>query len=61
MSKLLLRNDTALVTGAAQGIGRAIARALEEEGARVLGVDREFDLSLPGMAEKLSNHAIQTL
>jgi NAD(P)-dependent dehydrogenase (short-subunit alcohol dehydrogenase family) len=61
MSPPLLRNDTALVTGAAQGIGRAIARALEEEGARVLGVDREFDLSLPGMAEKLSNHAIQTL
>jgi 3-oxoacyl-[acyl-carrier protein] reductase len=61
MSKLLLQNDTALVTGAAQGIGRAIARALQEEGAKVLGVDREFDLSLPGIAEKLSQHAIQTL
>jgi NAD(P)-dependent dehydrogenase (short-subunit alcohol dehydrogenase family) len=61
MSKLLLQNDTALVTGAAQGIGRAIARALEEEGAKVLGADREFDLSLPGIAEKLSKHAIQTL
>jgi NAD(P)-dependent dehydrogenase (short-subunit alcohol dehydrogenase family) len=57
----LLANDHALVTGAAQGIGRAIARALEEEGAKVLGVDREFDLSLSGIAEKLSKHAIQTL
>ena len=61
MSKPLLQNDTALVTGAAQGIGRAIARALEAEGARVLGVDREFDLSRPGIAKKLSEHAIQNL
>jgi NAD(P)-dependent dehydrogenase (short-subunit alcohol dehydrogenase family) len=58
---LLLRNDTALVTGAAQGIGQAIARAIGDEGARVLGVDREFDLSQPGIAKKLSEHAIQTL
>ena len=58
---MLLRNDTALVTGAAQGIGQAIARAIGDEGARVLGVDREFDLSQPGIAKKLSEHAIQTL
>jgi NAD(P)-dependent dehydrogenase (short-subunit alcohol dehydrogenase family) len=57
----LLRNDTALVTGAAQGIGQAIARAIEEEGGKVLAVDREFDLSLPGIAKKLVEHAIQTL
>ena len=57
----LLQNDTALVTGAAQGIGQAIARAIEGEGARVLGVDREFDLSLPGTSKKLVEHAIQTL
>ena len=61
MSKLLLRNDTALVTGAAQGIGQAIARAIEEEGGKVLAVDREFDLSLPGTSKKLAEHAIQTL
>jgi len=58
---LLLQNDTALVTGAAQGIGRAIARAIEEEGGKVLAVDREFDLSLPGNSRKLVEHAIQTL
>ena len=62
MSKLLLQNDTALVTGAAQGIGRAIARAIGEEGGRVLAVDRnDFDLSQPGIAEKLARHAKQTL
>lgn len=31
-----LANKTALVTGASRGIGRAIALALSEEGARVL-------------------------
>ncbi|HEU4644209.1 MAG TPA: SDR family NAD(P)-dependent oxidoreductase, partial [Burkholderiales bacterium] len=35
----LLQGDTALVTGAANGIGRGIAEALRAEGARVLGVD----------------------
>ena len=57
----LLRNDTALVTGAAQGIGQAIARAIEEEGAKVFAVDREFDLAVPGTAGKLAEKAIQTL
>jgi NAD(P)-dependent dehydrogenase (short-subunit alcohol dehydrogenase family) len=57
----LLQNDTALVTGAARGIGQAIARAIEGEGGRVLGVDKEFDLSLPGNSKKLVEHAIQTL
>jgi 3-oxoacyl-[acyl-carrier protein] reductase len=60
-SSRLLDGDTALVTGAAQGIGRAIARALEEEGAKVLAVDREFDLSLPGTAKQLVEKAIQAL
>jgi len=61
MDTPLLQNDIALVTGAAQGIGQAIAGALREEGATVLGVDREFDLSLPGSARTLAEHAIQTL
>ena len=58
---MLLRNDTALVTGAAQGIGQAIAAALEAEGAKVFAVDREFDLSLPGTSRTLMEKAIQTL
>jgi NAD(P)-dependent dehydrogenase (short-subunit alcohol dehydrogenase family) len=59
---LLLRNDTALVTGAAQGIGQAIVRAIEEEGGRVLAVDREdFDLTRPGSALALVETAIEKL
>ena len=61
MSRLLLRNDTAVVTGAGQGIGRAIARAIEAEGARVFAVDREFDLSRPGVALSLAEKAIAKL
>ena len=61
MASRLLEGDAALVTGAAQGIGRAIARAIEEEGGRVLAVDREYDLSQPAAAKELSKHAIQTL
>ena len=59
---MLLRNDTALVTGAAQGIGQAIARALEEEGAKVLAVDKkDFDLSKSGSALALTEKAIREL
>jgi len=58
----LLQNDTALVTGAAQGIGRAIAKAIEEEGGKVFAVDRDdFDLSLPGSALSLAETAIKKL
>ena len=35
----LLEGDTALVTGAASGIGRGIARAIAEEGARLVFSD----------------------
>lgn len=39
MSTNLLAGETALVTGAAGGIGRGIAKALMADGARVLGSD----------------------
>jgi 3-oxoacyl-[acyl-carrier protein] reductase len=62
MSSQLLRNDTALVTGAAQGIGQAIARALEEEGAKVFAVDKkDFDLSRGAGAKSLVETAIARL
>jgi 3-hydroxybutyrate dehydrogenase len=38
----------AIVTGAASGIGRAIAQALVDDGARVLAVDLEPDAGGPG-------------
>ncbi len=59
---MLLQNDTALVTGAAGGIGRGIAAALSGEGARVLGSDRsDCDLAQPGAAQGLAQRAIREL
>jgi len=62
----LLQGDTALVTGAANGIGRGIAEALRAEGARVLGADLkasdlDIDLSKPGEAQRLAAEAIAKL
>jgi NAD(P)-dependent dehydrogenase (short-subunit alcohol dehydrogenase family) len=59
---LLFRDDTALVTGAAGGIGRGIAEALAAEGAKVLGSDRaDCDLQQPGAALGLAERAIREL
>jgi NAD(P)-dependent dehydrogenase (short-subunit alcohol dehydrogenase family) len=62
MAQRLLEGDTALVTGAAQGIGQAIAAALAEEGARVIASDlADCDLSKRGAAQQLSARAIREL
>ena len=59
---MLLSSDTALVTGAAGGIGRGIAEALAAEGAKVLRSDRaDCDLSQPGAAAQLAERAIREL
>jgi NAD(P)-dependent dehydrogenase (short-subunit alcohol dehydrogenase family) len=58
----LLEGDTALVTGAGRGIGKAIADAVEQEGARVFRADVEqADLTRPQNAEKLADEAIRSL
>ena len=62
MPSKLVEGDTALVTGAARGIGRAIADALEGEGATVFRADVEqADLSKPQNAEKLADEAVRKL
>ena len=38
-----LEGKTALITGAAQGIGRAIARSYHAAGARLILVDQSLD------------------
>jgi len=59
---LLLEGDSALVTGAGNGIGRGIADALEKEGAKVFRADvAEADLSRPEGATQLAEQAIRKL
>ena len=55
----LLEGDTALVTGAGNGIGKGMADALEAEGARVMRADVEFDLTKKENAERLAEEAIK--
>lgn len=45
MSCRLLEGKTAVVTGAAQGLGEALARRLYEEGCRVVVADMNYEKS----------------
>lgn len=62
MPSKLLEGDTALVTGAGRGIGKAMAEAIEAEGAQVFRADlADADLSTPDGATQLANEAIRRL
>jgi 3-oxoacyl-[acyl-carrier protein] reductase len=50
---LYLKNKTAIVTGASQGIGRAIARTLASEGVKVFATARN-EKSLDGLKEEVA-------
>lgn len=52
-----LIDGTAVVTGAASGIGRALALALHERGARLIVADRDAD-GLDDIAEEIRGHAL---
>jgi 3-oxoacyl-[acyl-carrier protein] reductase len=52
-----LKGKTALITGAARGIGAAIARRFVEEGARVIVNDLSLDAAR-AVAEEFGGHAV---
>jgi NAD(P)-dependent dehydrogenase (short-subunit alcohol dehydrogenase family) len=52
-----LQGKTALITGAARGIGEAIARRFSEEGARVIINDLSLEAAR-ATAQKLDGHAV---
>lgn len=52
--KLTFRSQTAIITGAASGLGLAIARTLSAQGVKLALLDKNLD-SLESLKEKLNN------
>ena len=60
MNERMLEGKTAVITGASRGLGKAIALALAQAGARVVLVARDLDL-LNQTAESARNAGGQAL
>jgi 3-oxoacyl-[acyl-carrier protein] reductase len=58
---MTLQGQVALVTGAARGIGRAVAHAFAREKAHVVLNDRSPDEGLARVAEELTGYGIRTM
>lgn len=58
MDALGMKGKTAVVTGAAQGIGEATALALAEQGVNVAAIDTNEDLLL-GLTDRLRQKGVQ--
>jgi sorbitol-6-phosphate 2-dehydrogenase len=56
-----LQGKTALITGAAQGLGRALAERLAREGARVALADIADEAAQQAAAEATDTHGVETL
>jgi len=55
----LLQNKTVIVTGAARGIGRAIALKFAENGANVAFTDLRLDANTEALEKELEGHGIK--
>lgn len=55
----LLQGKTALITGAARGIGRAIALRLAEEGAEIAFTDLNYDDNAKSLENELNNKGVK--
>lgn len=60
MSLFSLQGETALVTGATGGIGRAVCEVLGDQGARLVLVDRD-SASVDALAERLRQRGVSCL
>ena len=56
-----LKGRTAIITGAARGLGLLIAEDLAREGMRVAGVDIRSEELVRGMADIAQRHGVETL
>ncbi len=55
----LLEGKTAIITGAARGIGRAIAIKFAENGCNIAGTDLKYDENAQALEDELTNYGVK--